>query len=194
MHPKFPPGKIKILKALTRLLEVKNFNAITTANIAGEAGVTEGLIYKHFKDKNDLLFELLAENITRFHQQLTTILDEKKDTRAKLETFISTTLKAYRDNRVFGRILLLEVRNCSAYFDSRAYVLMRRIEDTIRGIISDGMAKGEIRKDIDPAILQKVIAGAMEHGCMDAVIFNRDMDIAITSQQINAIIFKGVAP
>ncbi len=42
----FPPGRTKIVEALKFLLEEKEFNAITTAEIAKTAGVTEALIYK----------------------------------------------------------------------------------------------------------------------------------------------------
>jgi len=49
-----PPGRVKITEALKSLLEEKEFGAITTAEIAKNAGVTEALIYKYFKDKRDL--------------------------------------------------------------------------------------------------------------------------------------------
>ena len=48
-----PPGRIKIMQALKLLLERKEFSAVTTAEIAKQAGVTEALIYKYFKDKRD---------------------------------------------------------------------------------------------------------------------------------------------
>ena len=56
----YPPGRIKIADALRGLLEQKEFNAITTAEIARSAGVTEALIYKYFKDKRDLLHQVLV--------------------------------------------------------------------------------------------------------------------------------------
>ena len=63
----YPPGRIKIADALRSLLETKDFSAITTAEIAKHAGVTEALIYKYFKDKRDLLHQVLAEYIERYH-------------------------------------------------------------------------------------------------------------------------------
>ena len=53
----YPPGRVKIVQALVGLLVRKDFNAITTAEIAKTAGVTEALIYKYFKDKRDLLYQ-----------------------------------------------------------------------------------------------------------------------------------------
>lgn len=187
-----PPGKIKILKALSRLLEQHNFNAITTAIIAKEAGVTEGLIYKYFKDKKDLLFELLEENITLFKHSLTAKLNKKETAVEKLKTFISTTTKAYLKNRVFGRILLLEVRNTPEYFKSRAHATMTALEIFIHEIILDGIECGEIRKDIDSNALLKTMLGAIEHASLDAIIFNQEINAQAVTSQINEIIFKGV--
>ena len=50
-----PPGRIKIITSFSRLMREKDFHSITTAQIAKNAQVTEGLIYKYFKDKKDLL-------------------------------------------------------------------------------------------------------------------------------------------
>ena len=192
MSPHQPPGKIKILKALSCLLEQKNFNAITTANIAREAGVTEGLIYKYFKDKKDLLFELLGEDITIFQQLLTAKINKKNTAIEKLKVFITSTTKAYLKNRVFGRILLLEVRNSPEYFQSNAHSTMMSIETSIHEIIIKGMEQGEIKKKIDPHVLLKVMVGSIEHACLDAIIFNRNLNASAVTDQINDILFKGV--
>ena len=187
-----PPGKTKILNALSTLLEQKNFHAITTANIAREAGVTEGLIYKYFRDKKDLLFELLGENITIFQQLLAGKINKKSTAIDKLNVFITTTTKAYLKNRVFGRILLLEVRNSQEYFQSNAHTTMMSIENSIKEIIIQGMVQGEIKKEIDPHVLLKVMVGAIEHACLDAIIFNQQIDTSRVTDQINTILFKGV--
>jgi len=62
----FPPGRIKIAEALRSLLEKKDFGSITTTEIARTAGVTEALIYKYFKDKRDLLYEVLREYLEHY--------------------------------------------------------------------------------------------------------------------------------
>ncbi|MBT6341605.1 MAG: TetR/AcrR family transcriptional regulator, partial [Desulfobacula sp.] len=40
-----PPGRIKIMKSFSLPMAKKDFHSITTAQIAGNANVTEGLIY-----------------------------------------------------------------------------------------------------------------------------------------------------
>lgn len=41
-----PPGRTRIMNSMIRLLDVREFHRITTAEIARDAEVTEGLIYK----------------------------------------------------------------------------------------------------------------------------------------------------
>ena len=45
-----PPGKIKIAGALQTLLKEKDFNSITSAEIAKTSGVNQALIYRYYKD------------------------------------------------------------------------------------------------------------------------------------------------
>ena len=55
-----PPGRQKIIDSFKLLLEKKDFNSITLSDIATNAGVTEALIYKYFKDKRDLMYQILG--------------------------------------------------------------------------------------------------------------------------------------
>ena len=57
-----PPGRIKIMTSFSALMKEKDFHSITTAEIAKNADVTEGLIYKYFKDKKDLIYQVLNDH------------------------------------------------------------------------------------------------------------------------------------
>jgi hypothetical protein len=69
---------------------------------------------------------------------------------------------------------------------------MTALETSIHDIILDGMANGEIRKDIDSKVLLKTMVGAIEHASLDAIIFNQEINATAVTKQINEIIFKGV--
>lgn len=189
-----PPGRRKIIKALDELMKRNNFHAITTAEIAATAGVTEGLIYKYFKDKKDLLYEVLNVHFQAFQADIEQQVTGKPSCLAKLETVISATLTSYAANRVFAKILLLEVRSSPSYFDSEAYAIVRLYARTILDIIHDGIRLGEIRNDVDPALLQKTLIGAIEHACLGEVIFTRELDVTKTTAALSNILFNGVKP
>ncbi|MFH1153459.1 MAG: TetR/AcrR family transcriptional regulator [Pseudomonadota bacterium] len=189
---KSPPGRTNIMKALTTLLADNDFHSITTASIAREAGVTEGLIYKYFKDKKDLLYQVLGDNFSLFYDHVAQKLPQNKTCVQKLKTIIRTTIKAYVNNRVFARIILLEVRNSPDYFDCPAYDMVKLYSSTILDLIRQGQESGEIRGDVDPYAFRKIIFGAMEHACLGEVIFNREMNPEQVADQINTILFAGV--
>ncbi|MBF0411933.1 MAG: TetR/AcrR family transcriptional regulator [Desulfamplus sp.] len=188
----FPPGKIKIMNALSELMREKDFHSITTADIAATAGVTEGLIYKYFKDKKDLLYQVLNGHFQTFQHYITRKIAAQTASVDKLRIIIKTSLKSYAVNRVFARILLLEVRNSSNYFESDAYDMVKIYSRTILDIISQGIDAGEIREDVDPHALRQVILGSIEHACLGEVIFGKELDIDKVSENICNIIFKGV--
>ncbi|MCP3901404.1 MAG: TetR/AcrR family transcriptional regulator [Desulfobacteraceae bacterium] len=189
-----PPGRIKIIKSLSTLMEKKDFDSITTSEIASEAGVTEGLIYKYFKDKKDLLYKILEEHFQIFQEKIDITIENKTNSIERLEVIINTSLESWTASKVFAKILLLEVRSYPDYYKSRAYELIKVYAKTVTNIIGQGIEAGEIRKDIDKRILTKIILGAIEHACIGDVIFERDIDINHISKNICKTIFKGIQP
>lgn len=186
-----PPGRIKIMKSFSLLMAQKDFHSITTAEIARNAKVTEGLIYKYFKDKKDLLYQVLNEHFFEFQAKIENRIANEETCIEQLEVVIFTSLESYADNRIFSKILLLEVRNSLDFFDSCAYGRVRKYSRTILEIIENGIKKGELKPDLDPYTLRKVILGAIEHACLGEIIFGKELDIDEVSTGIADIVFNG---
>ena len=186
-----PPGRQKIIEALTCLMWTKDFHSVTTAEIAGMAGVTEGLIYKYFKSKKELLYQVLNDLFVRFNQTVLERIAERTSAIEKLEIIIRSSIEYYTTNRVFARILLLEVRNSSDYFSSDAYGMVKAYAVNILQIILEGIQRGEIKADTDPRILRKIILGAIEHACLGEIIFSKELDAQAITHNISTIIFNG---
>ena len=186
-----PPGRIKIMRSFSNLMSQKDFHSITTAEIAGNAQVTEGLIYKYFKDKKDLLYQVLNEHFFEFQAKIENRIANEKTCIEQLEVIIFSSLESYADNRIFSKILLLEVRNSLEFFNSCAYGMVRKYASTILEIIEKGIQKGELKAATDPYILRKVILGAIEHACLGEIIFGKELDIDEVSTGISDIVFNG---
>jgi len=190
---KIPPGRLKIVRALKALLGKKDFNSITTAEIAKTAGVTEGLIYKYFNDKRDLLFKVLLELFEQFLLQMEKDLKGVEGALNKLRSIIQSTLFWYDQQRVFTRILLVEVRNSPDFFKSDAYQqCVRDYSKIIMDIIHEGIELDEIRKDIKPSVIRQVIQGSVEHVCLPAIIFNREIAVEPATEDLCRTIFFGI--
>lgn len=187
-----PPGKLKIINAMRTLLEDRTFESLTISEIAVTAGVTEGLIYKYFKDKRDLLHHVLKEHYELFLVLIDRDLQGIDGALNKLKKIIWTCIERYANHRVFARIILLEVRNSEEYFQSEAYGLVRQLNRMIIDIINEGITDGEIRQDLPAAYIRNAIFGTIEHSCLNRVIFNETVSTNDAARIITDLIFNGI--
>jgi len=188
-----PPGKQKIAQAMRGLLEERAFETITIAEIAAEAGVTEGLLYKYFWDKRDLLHHVLREHYEMFIAGLERDLQGIDGALNKLRKIIWISIERYANHKVFARIIMLETRNSAKYFETEAYALVRRFIGMVDDVIREGIDAGEIRADLPTAFIRNAIFGAIEHSCLKRVIFNEAVATNETARFIADLIFNGIA-
>ena len=188
-----PPGRIKIVGALKSLLVEKEFSAITTAEIARSAGVTEALIYKYFKDKRDLLHQVLSEYLEQYRAQMRLDLKGIKGTLNKLRKLIWSHINVYATNRVFAKILLIEVRNYPDYYKSETYSRVKEYSDIVLQVIEEGIRNKEIRSDVPARLIRHSILGSIEQVCLSGITFGKDINPDDLTDQICELIFQGIA-
>jgi TetR/AcrR family fatty acid metabolism transcriptional regulator len=188
----FPPGRIRIADSLRLLLEKKDFGSITTAEIARTAGVTEALIYKYFKDKRDLLYQVLREYLEHYDARFELDVKGIKGALNKLRKVIWSHINVYATDRVFAKILLVEVRSFPDYYTSEPYMLVKKYSNTLKSIIEEGVSNGEIRDDVSPSIIRQIILGALENICLSAVAFDRVMSPDELSEYLCELLFSGI--
>jgi AcrR family transcriptional regulator len=188
----FPPGRIKIVNALIQLLETKNFDAITTNEIAKTAEVTEALIYKYFKDKRDLLHEVLREYLEYYVLQMKKKTEDIIDWKERLHTLLKLHFQLYSHNRVLPKILILEVRNSPRFYESAPYKIVLEYSKYVQEIIEEGLRCDEIRHDIPPKMIRQFILGSFEHFILPRIIFNLKIDEQALADNLCKLIFEGI--
>ena len=84
----------KIIVAARKLVNSKGFHAMTTAELAVEAGINNALIYRHFRSKDDIIL-VVAEQFTDAQiQQRKELLEAA--TRGELSVFAAIKDLAYK--------------------------------------------------------------------------------------------------
>ena len=187
-----PPGKIKIADALKTLLEEKDFNSITSAEIANISGVNEALIYRYYQDKRGLLHHILSAYLRESESQINAYLKDTTGTFNKLKQIIWHTFDTYDKNRIFAKILLIEVRNFPGYFKSETYYLAKQYSLIMLKLINEGIDNGEIRNDISAWHMMQTIIGAVEHLILPSLIFDRELDIDVSTENLCRMLHEGI--
>lgn len=187
-----PSGRTKLADALRQLLAKKDFSSVTTAEISRTSGVNESLIYRYFGDKRGLLHAVLDEYLENFVEQVDWGLRGIEGAKNKLRKYIWSTIYFYDQDRVFSKILLLEVRNYPGYFTSETYGIVKQYTNLILQLIEDGINGGEIRKDLDPRNIRQIVLGGIEHLVLPAIINDGPLDPDLLTDQFCLLIFDGI--
>ncbi len=188
-----PPGRVKLANALSALLNDKEFDAITTSEIARTAGVNEALIYRYFGDKRGLLHQILSEFLEEYIGQIELDLGGIKGSLNRLRKLIWRHIHMYGSNRVFARMFLMEVRSFPGYFGGHCYGQVKRYSNILLDILEEGMKSGEIRNDVPIRSLRQVVIGGIEHLCLPEVIFDREFSADQLTEDLCGILFRGIA-
>ncbi len=82
--------RAEITKAFARVLAQHGYAGATVIAVAEEANLSPGLLHHHFKDKREMLFELLNMLLTDFK---TSLADRTKGSPVTIENYIDASLK-----------------------------------------------------------------------------------------------------
>ena len=187
-----PPSMLKLADALEDLLKEKDFNSISAAEISRTARVNESLLYRYFKDKRGVLHFILHNYMVEFMEEIGRQIRQARGALNKLKVLIRGHIAMYDTNRVFAKILLLEVRNFPGYFESDTYELIKAYGRFMTDIINQGVESGEIRSDIPISRIRNMILGGIEHACMAPVIFGYGIS-EDSVDDLFKLLFDGIA-
>lgn len=188
-----PPGGIKIAEAFKHLMNGKDFSDITIEDIVNASGVNSALIYKYYGDKRGLLYQLLDEGMEKYISGLERELKGIKGALNKLRKIAWIHISLFKENRVLGRILLLEARSHQSFFESESYKKVRHYNTIIRDIIEEGIRDGDIRNDIPIWMINQMFLGGVEHLCLPWVVFGHTLLEDEATDHLCDIIFEGIS-
>jgi AcrR family transcriptional regulator len=115
-------------------------------DIAAEAGVSTGVIYHYFKNKEDLLLEVLKESFRRSHQQVMETVEPLTSPKDKLERHMDEIHRVPMDNPEFLRVLVnyLGEAKYHAEIEHILVKFFRNLRSYIDRYLQDGVGRGEV--------------------------------------------------
>lgn len=95
--------KEKILRTALELFANEGFNSVTTSKIAKKAGVSEGLIFRHFENKKGLLNALIQEATEKVNALFTPIISQT-DAKKVIQNTISLPFTIAKKEHPFWKL------------------------------------------------------------------------------------------
>lgn len=101
--------------------EAKGYHQTTLIDIASAAGISSGLIYQYFEDKEDLLYQVILEILEAYNRDIPKVLEGVTDPLERLqraaiayykvvEKRVSASLLAYRETQSLNRQQLTSLK------------------------------------------------------------------------------------
>ena len=134
--------KQNIIQAATHLFAEQGFEGTTTLQIANEAGVTEPLIYYHFKGKDELFSHILETSFKEYFSRLEAL---KKDTGTQFERIEALLDFHFRFVEEMPDETYIGVSTCPAKLSDPEHICTKNIQrqrDRLKAYLTDCLKKG----------------------------------------------------
>jgi AcrR family transcriptional regulator len=150
--------RAEILAVAGRLFAERGVRETTVRRIAGEVGVLAGSLYYYFHNKQGILHALMRPYVEDLLARYRRCAQTQGDARARLEALVRTSLEAMIAHPHENAVLQVEL---GRLFRAKEFAYLREAVDEIEAIyvavIRSGVASGELRGDVEPRFLFRMM-------------------------------------
>ncbi len=151
----------RILAAAETLFAEHGFDAASMSAIAGRAGVSKANVFHHFNSKHALYQAVLRNAIREVTLQLKHMASHSGTVSSDLAQFAQSHLAGILEHDQFARLMLREVLSDMPQEQLKItqQVFGENFSELVT-ILRRGQERGELRADIDPAMVAMLLVGA----------------------------------
>ena len=182
-----------IVEAARTVFAAKGFDGTAISDIAKEAGTSDGLIYRYFNGKRELLEAVLNDFYGELLEDVQEAVDAAPGFAAKLRTLVEHHVAVFARDTGLCRLFITEVRNFETYVGSDSQALNRRYTALLAPILQTGMAEGAVSAQIDQRFVRDMLFGGIEHIAWRHIGSGSAIDVADTSSKVSALLLGGIA-
>ncbi len=167
---------------------------LTIDALAGEVGLTEGAIYRHFSSKQEILMLLLQEIEQVLFERLSKAQEGVSGSLEKLERILEAHLSQVEQRGGVSFIVIAEaLRFGDPVLRKRVAQLLERYASFIREVLTEGVERGEVRKDIDLDTAAQAFFGMIQGVVTFWSLHERPGSLARRHQRLWEIFRQGIA-
>ena len=134
----------EIMDAAMILFMEKGYTNTTTQDIVDKVNISRGLLYYHFKNKEDILYCLVEQYSDRILKDICIIVyDEDKTAIEKIRSFIDVTIISSENVSAEGTVLqkTVDLEENQYMIDKLSHKLVEKLTIYFEKIISQGIAE-----------------------------------------------------
>lgn len=188
-------GRYTALLGAGEILLCNGYDLAQPKLIAKTAGVSVGLFYRHFQNKQELLAAIMVERLEILHRQIEQEIESSSDPIDSLHITLIMTLRYFQAHQGLIKLFFMQI----GYGDPIAIVRLREVRQTYRDIwesiirsgITNGVFIASEALDIQTAI--NSIIGTINWSLYDILIVkNEDLESSDLEAKLSTHILRGL--
>lgn len=182
-----------ILAAATRVFARSGYHQARVRDIAHEAGVAEGTLYRYFPGKEDMLVSLFRAGMRRYLTNLEAELAGAEDAPTALARLAGCHLGHLEAHPDFARVTQIELREAHPGLREAVNAAIAPYLERIEGIVQQGQAQGHFAPDVDPRVARDVVFGSLDACVTTWVMARHPYALGALSPQVARLLVGGLA-
>jgi TetR/AcrR family fatty acid metabolism transcriptional regulator len=151
-----------IFRAALRMIKEKGFHKARMSDIAREAGISYGLVYHYFNNKEDLFDAILNRWWDGLFRLLADVSEGDYDVHQKLRHIIDYFLETYQSEPEMVNIFITEISRSTTNLTSYRLDYFKKSMALTEAVIAEGQKRKLLRTDIKARYLTYMFLGAVE--------------------------------
>ncbi len=182
----------EIVEKAIEIIAEEGFHKLTTKNLAEKVGFSEPALYRHFKDKQEIILAVVKTieiNMLKLAENLD-LSKKAKEIFFNLTCLITSYLK-----KVKGVTILImsesSLENDDIVRDAM-YSFYLKMLKYVSNILSKKKKEGEVKKEIDEKIAAQVFLGILQSMVLKYFLSGKEIEIDENCNEIVKIFLEGV--
>ena len=154
-------GAQNILLAAEKLFALQDFSSVSISSIAETAGVSKANIFHHFENKEALYLAVLSNASCRMSTLLAELDSGEGNASEQIACYTQQHLKNLFDQSNITKLILRQVQTENREDSPKvAHDVLGENFTRFVSILEKFQEKGELRQDIDPAMIAALLVGS----------------------------------
>lgn len=181
----------RILDAAITLFSARGYHNATTAMIAREADVSQGIIFYYFKSKEELFLTLLKEKSDGVRKEFEKHISGEKCALKKIQIVVSSYICLLHKEEKFYEIVIKQLRGAGVSINKIGKYITRGVFNLIEELIREGITQGIFRK-IDTEIAATCLFGMIDFNALRWMMFKKSFPLEEACIEAVDIFLRGI--
>jgi TetR/AcrR family transcriptional regulator, fatty acid metabolism regulator protein len=152
----------RILQAAVEVFARRGFHGARVADIAEVAGIAYGLVYHHFRNKEEILAAIFSERWSLYVRYVEDLAQQPQTFQEQMSHLVHFWVETWRQDPHLMTVMINEISRSYEFIDSHDVGTVLVAFDAVERLIAAAQERGEVRHDLDAKLVTYAILGIAE--------------------------------